>query len=152
MQDSELPHIYVVQVGSHLKLLRGVGSDHGLPSGGDRRDELPMVFIAHLDRHGKCRFVGLPAIRYGMSLGIKAQFERWNGGMTQILVEDRGQVGPAMPAEVGRDVCGHDGLVFEVLVVVVQKSEPFTVIIDNAAHGVEEETALLVLVETVSRP
>src|SRR4051812_45182972 len=65
--------------------------------------KLPMFPIAHLYRHGKCRFVSLPAICDGVSLRIKVQFKRGNGSMAEILVEDRGQLAPTMFAKVCRD-------------------------------------------------
>lgn len=85
---SEFPDIHIVQFCCHIEVFTVEGSAHRLPSGGDRSDELPMVLIAHLDRHGKCRLVGLPAIRDRVGLRIKAQLEGGNGSMAEIFVED----------------------------------------------------------------
>src|SRR5215469_483578 len=98
VQESEPTDIHVVQVRSHVELITVEGCGHGLPLGGDRCDDLPMILVAYLDGHGESRLVGLPAIRHGVSLWIKPQLERWNGCMTEILVEDRGQVAPAVLA------------------------------------------------------
>src|SRR5215469_6540351 len=130
--ESKLPDIHVVQVCSHIELFTVERSTHGLPASGDWCDQLPMFLVSHPNWHGKCRFVGLPAIRDGVSLPIKAQLQCWNGSITEILVEDGGQIAPTVLAEVGCDVRRHDGLVFEVLIVVMQQGKPFMVIIDNA--------------------
>jgi hypothetical protein len=116
----ELSDIYVIQVCGNVKMLAIKLRAHGLPVGSGGRDQLPLDLVADLDRHCKIRLIGYPTIVYGVSLLVEAQLQRGNRGMAQVLIENGDQRAAAVLAEVSRHISGHDGLVFEVLIIVMQ--------------------------------
>ena len=83
--------------------------------------DLPVVLVADLDRHREGCLIGLPAVGNGVSLRVELQLEHRDGSVAEVFVEDGREVAFGVLVEERDHVGGHDGLILEVLIVVVQK-------------------------------
>src|SRR5689334_5595549 len=108
--------------------------------------DLPAVSLADTHRHLESRFIHFPAIRYGAMAWVELQFQGWNRSMPQILIENRGQVHSGVLVEIRDHVLGHDVLILEMLVEIMEKLPPAAVVIDDAAERVDKKRAFEILV------
>src|SRR5215467_970246 len=126
-----------VQIGRDLELIFLERSRHGLPIS-SRMNDLPVIFFAETHRHLESWFIHLPPIRYSAVAWVELQLQSRNRRMPQVLVENRSQIHSGVRVEIRDHVLGHDVLILEMLVEVVEKLPPPVVVVDDAAEGVDK--------------
>src|SRR6185437_2824795 len=111
----------VIEVCGDSEVLTVEWSLQRLPTRGDRRDDLTVVLVTDLDRHRKGCLIRLPAVGDSVSLRVELQLEHRDGSVAEVFVEDGCEVASGVLIKERDHVRGHDGLILEVLIVVVEK-------------------------------
>ena len=134
-----------VQIGGDFEFVFLERRRHGLPLGGGLED-LPVVLGSGADGHPEAGLIGLPAVGDRARGLVELELQSGERAVAQVLVEDRRQVHAGLLVEIAHHVFGHDVLIFEVLVEIVEQGPPAGIVIHHAAQGIEEERSLEVLV------
>ena len=71
--------------------------------------------------------------------------------MAQILIEKRRQIHAGLLVEVRHHILGHDVLIFEMLVEIVDQRPPARIIIDHVAQRVQKSAPLKYMILRRSR-
>src|SRR5437660_1068764 len=109
-------------------------------------DNLPMIFLPDTYRHLEQWFICLPSIGNCAVGAAEFQFQGRDCGVAEVLIEDRSHVHAGLLVEELQEILGHNVLILEMLVELVQEFPPAGIIVNDAPQSVDEEYAFEVLV------